>query len=180
MNIVEKARIFARNAHHGQTRKLSTEPYFVHPEAVAKILLDANLAEEIIAAGYLHDTVEDTNVSIEDIQREFGHEIAEIVAGNTEDKSKTWEERKKHTIEYTRTAAFEMKCLIAADKLDNLQSIANTNSHDGEKWSHFKRGKEKQGWYYKGIADSLFENIQEEIPTYFYTYKSLVNEVFSE
>jgi guanosine-3',5'-bis(diphosphate) 3'-pyrophosphohydrolase len=180
LELIEEARSFAEKAHKGQKRRLSDDPYFVHPESVAKILQEASLSDELIAAGYLHDTVEDTNVNLHDIRERFGDKVAEIVAGNTEDKTKTWEERKEHTIQSVKTASFEVKCLIAADKLDNLRSISLSSLKNGDIWSHFNRGKKEQAWYYESIAKALFENVKkEEVPPFFSTYESLVKEVFS-
>ncbi|MBM7662084.1 (p)ppGpp synthase/HD superfamily hydrolase [Bacillus mesophilus] len=180
MELVEQARFFAMDAHEGQTRKLSTEPYFVHPEAVAMILQDAGLSDEVIAAGYLHDTVEDTEVTISEIRERFGEQVAHIVAGNTEDKSKSWEERKQHTIDLVKTASFDIKCLIAADKLDNLRSMLKENEHSAQDiWSHFKRGKKQQAWYYTNVASSLFENVEEEkVPDFFRQFDKLVQDFF--
>ncbi len=181
MNEIEAARELSKMAHQGQTRKLSEEPYFKHTERVANIVSDAGLSTEVIVAGYLHDTVEDTYVTLEEIQHRFGEKVAHIVSGNTEDKTKSWEERKSHTIEELKTACFEIKCLVAADKLDNLNSFISESKHDLNRdiWSQFKRGKDKQGWYFKGVAAALFENIKEEtIPEYFYTYRDLVNQYF--
>jgi (p)ppGpp synthase/HD superfamily hydrolase len=181
MNLVEKARSFSMKAHSGQTRKLSTTPYFSHTEGVAAILSEAGLSPEVIAAGYLHDTVEDTDVTIEGIKSEFGEHVAKLVSGNTEDKTKSWEERKEHTIHELRTASFEIKCLVAADKLDNIQSLIH-ESQDSSKdmWSFFARGKEKQAWYYRGVTSALFENVNEEdIPVYFHTFQECVDNFFS-
>lgn len=179
MHLIEKAREFAMKAHEGQTRKLSTEPYFVHPEAVATILKESGLEEELIAAGYLHDTVEDTDATSLDIEELFGKRVASIVAGNTEDKSKSWEERKQHTIDFVKTANFEIKCLIAADKLDNLRSLIEVSDTTENIWSHFKRGKHQQAWYYSEIAKALLENIEEDkIPPFFFIYQKLVGDFF--
>jgi (p)ppGpp synthase/HD superfamily hydrolase len=180
MNLIEQARLFSMNAHKGQTRRLSSEPYFIHPEAVATILSDAGLPPEVVAAGYLHDTVEDTEVIISEVREKFGEKVASIVAGNTEDKTKSWEERKEHTIKELKTASFEIKCLIAADKLDNLKSIiAESDASREDIWEHFKRGRVQQAWYYKGVADALFENLDKDIiPSYFFTYRKLVNDFF--
>ncbi len=154
MDLIEKARDFSKVVHEGQFRKLSNQPYFVHTEGVASILRDAGLSPELIAAGYLHDSVEDTPVTIDDITVHFGEKVAELVMGNTEDKSKTWEERKKHTIEELKTASFDIKCLVAADKLDNLTSFITESKLDTSRdiWTHFKRGKEEKGWYFTEVA----------------------------
>lgn len=178
MSIVEKAREFSKSAHVGQTRKLTDAPYFTHTEGVATIIQEAGLPDEVIAAGYLHDTVEDTDATIEEIKELFGEQVAEIVSGNTEDKTKSWEERKEHTIQELKTASFHVKCLVAADKLDNLRSLIQDSETSQDIWSHFNRGKEKQAWYYKGVADALLMNVDQEIPAYFYEYQKLVNEFF--
>ncbi|MFZ3589909.1 HD domain-containing protein [Bacillus sp. DJP31] len=181
MHLIEKAKEFAKAAHQGQTRKLSDEPYFVHAEGVATILREAGLSRELIAAGYLHDTVEDTSATIQDIHELFGEKVAEIVGGNTEDKTKSWEERKSHTIEELKAASFEVKCLVVADKLDNLRSFVSEAKVDNNRdiWAQFKRGKQEQRWYFKGVASALFENTEEErIPAYFHTYQNLVDDFF--
>jgi (p)ppGpp synthase/HD superfamily hydrolase len=179
-NLIEKARVFSLSAHEGQTRKMSPTPYFIHVEGVANILKEAGLAEELVAAGYLHDTVEDTDVTIEDIQEQFGEKVAKLVAGNTEDKTKSWEERKAHTIDELTTASLEVKCLVAADKLDNIQSLIHDSKGSlDDIWTHFNRGKEKQAWYYKGVANALFQNVEkEQIPEFFYTFEKHVNDFF--
>ena len=87
MNIVEKARIFAISAHTavGQFRKYTNEPYWVHCEDVANIVASVpGATDAMIAAGWLHDTVEDTAVTIELIQAEFGDEVAELVGWLTD------------------------------------------------------------------------------------------------
>lgn len=91
----DNAKAFASKAHQGQARKNSNEPYITHPVRVAERLEKEGCSDDLISAGYLHDVVEDTNVSIEDIERQFGKEIADLVASHTEDKSKSWWDRKK-------------------------------------------------------------------------------------
>ena len=82
VSLVEKAYYFGKKAHDGQFRK-SGEPYFIHPVAVANILCDMELDIETIIAGLLHDVVEDTEYTYEDIEREFSKEIADLVDGVT-------------------------------------------------------------------------------------------------
>ncbi len=81
-DLVEKAYYFAEKAHEGQKRA-SGEPYFTHCVAVAMILSELKVQSAAIAAGLLHDTVEDTNVTLEDIRANFGDEIAKLVDGVT-------------------------------------------------------------------------------------------------
>ena len=79
---IEKAYKIARNAHEGQFRK-SGEPYIIHPLSVALILADLELDKETIVGGLLHDVVEDTVMTDEEIEKEFGREVALIVDGVT-------------------------------------------------------------------------------------------------
>ncbi|HHW69587.1 MAG TPA: HD domain-containing protein, partial [Tenericutes bacterium] len=101
MNILEKAKKFAIEAHKGQVRKSEPDkPMIIHPINVANILKEYGFDENVIAAGYLHDVVEDTKYTNDDIKEMFGEDIESLVMGATEpDKSLSWYERKKHTIE---------------------------------------------------------------------------------
>ena len=80
--MIARAYAFAEKAHRGQTRK-SGEPYFVHPVATAETLALWHMDDATIAAGLLHDTVEDTGVPLETIKKEFGDEVALLVDGVT-------------------------------------------------------------------------------------------------
>jgi len=82
VSLVEKAYYFGKKAHEGQFRR-SGEPYFIHPIAVASILSDMELDIETIVAGLLHDVVEDTEYTYEDIEKEFGKDVANLVDGVT-------------------------------------------------------------------------------------------------
>jgi|LGOV01.1.fsa_nt_gb (p)ppGpp synthase/HD superfamily hydrolase len=160
MELIEKAIEFAANAHVGTFRKGSKTPYITHPFNVAKLLInnvDSNKEEDLICAGLLHDTVEDTEIMIETIEKEFGPHVAQLVASDSEDKSLPWEKRKQHTIDFLKNeATHEMQLLACADKLDNIRNIKNDYEVIGDEvWERFIRGKEKQAWYYKGIRDSL-------------------------
>jgi (p)ppGpp synthase/HD superfamily hydrolase len=157
MDVVEKALQLAGQAHDGQYRKGTKIPYITHPVAVGIILMKAGYHEDLIAAGILHDTVEDTIITLGDIEKEFGSKIASIVDGCSEpDKSLTWEERKEHTIEYLKTAPSDIRVVACADKLHNVRSIlSDYKQHGDEIWTRFKRGKEQQEWYYRNIIESL-------------------------
>lgn len=157
MDIIEKALVIAASAHEGQYRKNTKIPYITHPVAVGMILQNAGYREEMVAAGILHDTVEDTDLTLADIEREFGKEVADIVEGCSEpDKSLSWEERKQHTIEYLKTAREEIRVVACADKLHNVRSIRKDFDQDGEVvWNRFKRGREQQEWYYKNVIESI-------------------------
>jgi len=159
MDVIDKALGIASKAHKDQFRKGTDIPYITHPAAVGIILLKAGYSDDVAAAGILHDTVEDTSISLEDIQWEFGMEIAEIVAGCSEpDKSLSWEKRKEHTIGFLKTASREIRAVACADKLHNVRSILADVEKEGHLvWKRFKRGKEQQEWYYTSIIQSLRE-----------------------
>lgn len=132
-----------------------------------------------MAAGYLHDVIEDTSVSEADIQDMFGRDVLQFVLGNTEDMRLSWNERKAQTIKRARVGSLQLKALIAADKYDNISSILKHYDLLGEHvWSVFSKGKEDQYWYYAEISKALFENVEmENIPSFFYDYQKLVEKL---
>jgi (p)ppGpp synthase/HD superfamily hydrolase len=157
MNTIDRAIEVAAVAHRGQVRKGTDIPYISHVYAVGMMLAREGLPDEIVAAGILHDTVEDTPMSLDDIRSEFGPRIAAIVEACSEpDKGASWEERKQHTIEHLRTAPWEVCVVSAADKLHNLRTVAREMESSGEGvWARFKRGRAEQAWYYRGLVNSL-------------------------
>jgi (p)ppGpp synthase/HD superfamily hydrolase len=128
MNIVEKARIFATAAHAAvkQTRKYTGEPYIVHPKHVVSILESVPHTPEMLAAAWLHDVVEDTGVTIETIEAEFGPKVAEIVSWLT-DVSKPEDgnraQRKAIDRAHTARAPAEAQTIKLADLISNSTSI---------------------------------------------------------
>lgn len=157
MNLVEKAIVFAAEAHKHQTRKGTEIPYVTHPFAVGMMLQGAGCSEEVVAAGILHDTLEDTEATYESLVKEFGVRVADlVVAASENDKSLSWEERKQNTIEMLGDVSIEELQVIVADKLHNLRSIRTDLEEHGDMiWQRFNRGKEKQQWYYESIVKSL-------------------------
>lgn len=158
VNIKEKAKLFAINAHKGQVRKSEPDkPMIIHPIGVGMLLEKYGYDDNVIAAGYLHDVVEDTKYTIEDIIDEFGEDIASLVNDASEpDKSLSWEERKKHTIEKTKSLPLRNKLVICADKINNLEDLMIKFQKNGERdFSSFKRGEKQQYWYYTNIYQSL-------------------------
>lgn len=174
---------FATKAHKGQVRKGTKIPYITHPLGVAKILLQNDCLQEIVVAGILHDTVEDAPVTIEDIRHSFGEKIASLVHGASEpDKSDTWENRKRHTIEYLKTAPMDVLLVSIADKLDNIRAIREDYEKLGESlWPRFNRSKEKQSWYYQSLAHVFAERqIDQPFASLAAEFKSEVKRVFRE
>ena len=140
----------------------------VHLLNVCRIVAENNCSDEVLAAALLHDVVEDTAVTIDDVEKNFGKHIAEIVRGATEldklekkaiEKESTWPERKEHTIYFLQHEASVDQLLVsAADKLDNLRSIVYDHKKIGEKlWNRFNANKEQQAWYYTTVATILMD-----------------------
>lgn len=158
--MIEKAIAFATKAHEGQMRKGTTRPFITHPLEVGRIVATMTDDEEVICAAILHDTIEDCKqVTAENIRQEFTERVAELVMQESEDKSKTWMERKSHTITHLKVAPMEIQMIGLADKLSNMRDIDRDYPECGEDlWNRF-RMKDKQiiGWYYKSIQESLKE-----------------------
>jgi len=156
---VQKALVAAAAAHRGQLRKGSGRPFLVHPVCVARLLLEAGCGEEVSAAGLLHDTLEDTHLTLKDLHRLFGETVASIVAGCSEpDKSVPWEKRKRHTLRSLETAPLEVRLVTCADKLDNVLSLLVEFETQGEAlWNRFTRGRDAQAWYYRAVVQRLSE-----------------------
>ncbi len=146
-NRLSEAIIFATERHRGQFRKGTSTPYIVHPMETFQILYSMRADTNLLIAGVLHDTVEDTDTTLDEIIEKFGDDVADLVASNSEDKSKTWQERKEHTIKELANADIRVKMLIMADKVANIRSIAADYANIGNKlWKRFNAPKEKQAW----------------------------------
>lgn len=180
MKIKTVAKKFAVKAHKGQIRKSDKEkPMVIHPINVGNILEEYGFDENVVAAGYLHDVVEDTKYTKEDIEEKFGSDIASLVMGASEpDKSLSWEDRKKHTIEQVKNLDLRHKVVVCADKISNLEDLRIISEIKGEyDFSAFKRGFDSQKWYYTEVYNSLIYNQDENLPM-FIRLKELINHVF--
>ena len=157
MNKLNQAIIYATEKHSKQLRKGTNLPYIVHPMEVLNILSRMNAHEALLMAGVLHDTVEDTDATIEEIAALFGEETAALVDAHTEkNKHLPWWERKLISIEHLRIAPRDVKLLILADKLSNMRSIAYDYSKIGDAvWERFRADKVMQSKYYSMSIDAL-------------------------
>lgn len=150
---IHKAIEFASLKHRSQTRKGVDVPFIVHPVEVALILAEYGYGEDLIIAGLLHDTLEDAGADIDEIRTEFGEHVAFLVTGESEDKTKSWEERKQATIDELYGCCDEVAVCTLADKLANVRSLLFDLSRFGESvWTVFNRDKAHQQWYYTSIA----------------------------
>lgn len=163
MSIVDKAIQFATVSHANQTRKGSSIPYILHPLEAGAIAgrlsqQDGEVDQEVIAAAILHDVIEDSFVSRESLVEVFGERVTELVEAQSEDKTKSWEERKAKTIQDLKYNELkEVEIVILADKLANMRSIYKDYEVLGnELWGRFNEtDKKKHEWYYSSIANNI-------------------------
>lgn len=134
MSLARKAKIFAVR-HHGainHVRKYTGEPYINHPAAVAALVQSVPHTEEMTAAAWLHDVVEDTQATLEDVEREFGPKVASLVEQLTDiSKHEDGNRQRRKEIDRAHTArsSSEAKTIKIADLIDNAGSIMK---HDPE------------------------------------------------
>ena len=179
--MIDEAVEFATKVHSGQFRKGTKKPYIVHPIEAADIVTLITTDEEMICAALLHDTIEDGDGVTEKIIREkFGDRVAFLVAQESEDKSKSWIERKQATIDRLKNAPKDVKILTLADKLSNMRAIHIDYLLTGEDvWNRFRmKSKDALGWYYKNILGAL-ESELSHLPA-FQEFSALVTEDFGE
>lgn len=172
-NKLAKAFEFAYKAHSGVNRKQSFMPYIVHPMEASFIVQSIpDISEEAVIAAILHDVVEDTDTTIDDIEKNFGSKVAELVAQESEDKmphlpkEESWKIRKQKFLDHLKHASYEEKVLCLADKLSNLKQTAYDLALRGpEIWNKFNnKDVSLQKWYYESVLESLRE--LESYPAY--------------
>ena len=126
LEMINLARTFASRAHYGQVRKYTGEPYIEHPLEVAKIVRKHNGSKEMVAAALLHDVVEDTDVTLDEVRQEFGDAVANLVDDLTdvskpEDGNRAF--RKAMDRDHTAQASAAAMVIKAADLISNTKSI---------------------------------------------------------
>lgn len=183
-DVLDKAITFALNAHRGQTRK-DGGVYILHPLEDMTIVGTMTNDPEVLAAAVLHDTVEDTPVTAQDILDNFGERIAELVAHETEDKrpeippSESWKIRKEESLAVLKNSDTETKMLWLGDKLSNMRSLSRDYDKIGA--AVFERFNEKdpkeQRWYHSTILEYISE--LSDYPA-FKEYEKLINHVFGK
>ncbi len=125
-DLVRRADAFAATAHESQKRKYTGEPYIVHPRAIADLLAEAGLDDEVIAAGLLHDVVEDCDVTVEELRRRFGDRVARLVLEVTDVSRPEHGRRavrKALDRDHLAKASPDGKSIKLADIIDNLKTI---------------------------------------------------------
>ncbi len=177
---IEYAIYFATKAHKGQKRKLEDVDMIFHPFTVGMILQRNGCDENIVSAGILHDVVEDTPYSFDDIEREFGEEIRNYVYDASEpDKTLKWEERKKHTIEHIKKAPLGSKLIVACDKISNLEDLLDNIEKNGKEraFKILSKNENMQKWYYSSVYESCIYGVDKSYPI-FKRYKEILEKIF--
>ena len=186
MDIISKAMHFAVDAHKGERRKGDGEPLVLHARETASVVATLTEDETVIAAAVLHDTVEDSNITLDTIRAEFGDRVAELVAAETENKRRdvpadvSWKIRKEEAREVLKnTKDTAVKMIFLGDKLSNMRSFYNLKQRLGDKmWERFNQKNSKEHhWYYRTIADNL-KDFADTLA--FKEYDGLVSLVFNE
>ena len=181
--LLDRAIVFAVRAHAGIERRGKGFPYIVHPMEAVEIVATITPDQELLAAAVLHDTVEDTDVTIEQIRAEFGDRVAALVASESEDKDsgvskeESWHARKQAAIDRLASASLDSKIVALGDKLSNMRAIARDYAVQGDKlWNLFNTKDPKEHeWHYRELANAL-SDLKD---TFAYKeFEQLVNQVF--
>ena len=182
--LVDRAILFAVKAHSGTERRGKGFPYVIHPMEAMAIVATITPDPDLLAAAALHDTVEDTDITLDVLRAEFGERVAKLVADEsdvfTEGKSEeeTWHQRKKAAIDRLARAPHDAKIVALGDKLSNMRAIARDYAAQGDAlWNifHAKDPKDHE-WHYRGLADALRE--LQDTPA-FQEFEQLINQVFA-
>ena len=186
MELVSEAISFAVKAHDGMRRKKNDSPYILHPMEAAVIVGTMTNDQNLIAAAALHDVVEDSGVSIEEIEEKFGACVRALVESETEDKradlppADTWRIRKEESLAVLKnTDDIAVLMVWIGDKLANMRSIYRDWKVEGDAmWQRFnQKDVNEQAWYYRSIAD-LTERLSET--SAWLEYKTLTELVFGK
>lgn len=163
--VLDKAIIFATNAHKNIERKGKGFPYIVHPIEAVSIAATLTNDQEILAAAALHDVIEDTDYTYEDLKEMFGERVANIVRNESDaviqNKSEgdSWVERKTIAMKHLSEVPYESKIVAMGDKLSNMRAIYRDFLIEGDNvWNKFHvKDPKLHEWHYRGLANSLKE-----------------------
>ena len=177
---------FAAKAHDGMERKKDKTPYILHPLEAAVIVGSMTDNRDVISAAVLHDVVEDTEITIEEIEENFGSRVRVLVESETEDKradlppEDTWRIRKEESLEELESCGdTDVLMLWIGDKLSNMRSFYRIWKVEGDSmWQSFnQKDPSQQKWYYCKIAE-LTSSLKEY--SAWQEYNELVKIVFGK
>ena len=154
----------AAQAHAGAYRKGGRAPYLLHVMETAEIVGTMTEDEDVLAAAVLHDVLEDTSVTEEELRETVGGHVTELVLAVSENKRReqpaemTWRLRKQESVErLLKEPRLEVKMIALGDKLSNIRALQRDYGILGEQvWERFNnKSKAEQGWYYQAVTDAL-------------------------
>lgn len=182
--LLDRAIVFAVHAHAGTERRAKGFPYIVHPLEAVAIVATMTSDQELLAAAALHDTVEDTDVTIEQIRREFGDRVASLVAVDSDidvsgvTREESWRIRKQAAINRIASASRDAKIVALGDKLSNMRAIARDYAVQGDKlWNLFRvKQRKDHEWHYRGLAES-FSDLRDTFA--YQEFVQLIEKVFA-
>ncbi|MBQ1694280.1 MAG: HD domain-containing protein [Bacteroidales bacterium] len=182
-SLFDRAVNFAVKAHSGTERRGKGFPYIIHLMEAVEIVATITPDQELLSAAMLHDTVEDTPVTVDDLRKEFGDRIASIVEAESdvhnegESEHESWHRRKQEAIDRLTAAPMEAKIVALGDKLSNMRAIARDYAQIGDGlWKMFHvTEKSEHEWHYRGLAHALKD--LEVTPAY-REFVYLIEEVF--
>jgi len=155
MSKVKSAELFAKNKHAGMTRKNKKIPYSDHLEAVVNRLKSIGASDEnILCAGWLHDTIEDTDTSFDDLFEQFGREVAILVSSLSKDKSLIKKEREKQYVKQLKVAPLEAKIIKVCDISSNLSDLKDSGLSKSKQLRYAKQKRH----YLNVIKNDLISN----------------------
>jgi myo-inositol-1(or 4)-monophosphatase len=182
-SLLDRALVFAVRAHAGTERRGKGFPYLVHPLEAVEIVATMTSDQELLAAAALHDTVEDTDVTVEQIRAEFGERVASLVAAESDephekrDSIDNWRARKQAAIDRIAAGSRDAKIVALGDKLSNMRAIARDYAIQGDElWKIFhSKDRKDHEWHYRGLAESLRE-LQDTFA--YQEFEQLIKQVF--
>ncbi len=155
MSKVKSAELFAKNKHAGMTRKDKKTPYSDHLEAVVNRLKSIGISDEnVLCAGWLHDTIEDTDTSFDDLFEQFGREVAILVSSLSKDTSLRKKEREKLYVKQLKSSPLDAKIIKLCDISANLSDLKSPGLSKSKKLRHAKQKRH----YLNVIKNDLISN----------------------
>jgi (p)ppGpp synthase/HD superfamily hydrolase len=165
---IKKALQFAARKHHGQMR-VETEPlpYITHLFSVALLVAEDGAHDDVVTAAMLHDTLEDTPTTYEELQNTFNDNVATLVQSVSETKEKNgekieWKERKLHYLEQIQSASDDALLISIADKIDNIESKLEAFEKEGPAvHAHWKRPPEDYLWFHNEVLKIVLARLPQ-------------------
>lgn len=162
-DLLDRAIVFAVKAHHNTERRGKGFPYIVHPMEAVEIVSTITPDQELLAAAALHDTIEDTDITYDQLREAFGERVANLVHDESDQftegisEEDSWHDRKQAAIDRLAAASHDAKIVAMGDKLSNMRAIWRDYQLKGDDlWSIFHvKDKASHEWHYRGLAASL-------------------------